>query len=132
LPIKFLIYLPSHPETRSTLLSARLADLSQSGMRLMTNVVQHGSLHIVHPDPAMPEQPRLEIRVPDGEGTLALTGRVMWYDRNPGDHPYSFRVGVEFVDIGPQEQKRIQSLIHGVLTAASRPPSDRSPPPSCA
>ena len=128
LPIKFRIYLPSHPDASSTFLSAQLHDLSQSGMRMMTNVVQQGSLHIFHPDLAASEQSRLEIEIPDGEQTLALVGRVVWYDRNPEEHPYSFRVGVEFMDIGSEDQKRIQSLIRREVSTSSPPPTDESSP----
>jgi hypothetical protein len=99
-------------------------------MRFLTNVVQSGSLHIFHPDLAASEQSRLEIEVPDGEQTLSLTGKVVWYDRNPEDHPFSFRVGVEFLDMGPEEKSRIQSLVRRELPTSSPPSSDESPPPS--
>ena len=130
LPIKFRIYLPSRPDTSSTFLSAQLHDLSQSGMRIMTNIVQSGSLHIFHPDPTTPEQSHLEIEVPDGEQTLTIIGRVVWYDQNTEDHPYSFRAGVEFVDIGSEDQKRIQSLIKRAQSTPSPASSDPSSPAS--
>ncbi len=128
MPIKFRIYLPSRPDTSSTFLSAQLHDLSQSGMRLMTNIVQSGPLHIFHPDPTTPEQSYLEIEVPDGEQTLTLIGRVVWYDQNTEEHPYSFRAGVEFVDIGTEDRKRIQSLIKRSLASTSTPSSEGSSP----
>ncbi len=126
LPIKYRIFLPSRPDASSAFLSARLHDLSQTGMRLMTDVVQNGPLHILHPDLAATEQARLEIEIPDGEQTLTLVGRVVWYDRNPEEHPYSFRVGVEFVDIGSEDQKRIQALIRRELSTSSPPWPDES------
>ena len=129
LPIKFRVYLPSQPDGGSTFLSAELHDLGQSGMRMMTNVVQQGSLHIFHPDLAASEQSRLEIEIPDGGQTLTLVGRVVWYDRNPDEHPYSFRVGVEFVDIGSEDRKRIQSLIRREASTSFPPSSDASSPP---
>jgi Tfp pilus assembly protein PilZ len=130
LPIKFRIYLPSRPDTSSTFLSAELHDLSQSGMRLMTNIVQSGPLHIFHPNPTASEQARLEIEIPDGDQTLTLIGRVVWYDQNPAEHPYSFRAGVEFVDIGSEDQTRIQSLIKRSLASTTSPSSEGSSPPS--
>ncbi len=130
LPIKFRIYLPSRPDTGSAFLSAQLHDLSQSGMRLMTNVVQSGPLHIFHPDPTASEQSLLEFEVPDGERTLTLTGRVVWYDRNTEEHPYSFRAGVEFVDLGAEDQKRIQSLIKRAQSTPLPSSSDESSPAS--
>ncbi len=130
LPIKFRIYLPSRPDTSSTFLSAELHDLSQSGMRLMTNIVQSGPLHIFHPNLTASEQARLEIEVPDGDQTLTLIGRVVWYDQNPAEHPYSFRAGVEFVDIGSEDQARIQSLIKRSLASTTSPSSEGSSPPA--
>ncbi len=130
MPIKFRIYLPSRPDTGSAFLSAQLHDLSQSGMRLMTNVVQSGPLHIFHPDPTASEQSLLEFEVPDGERTLTLTGRVVWYDRNTEEHPYSFRAGVEFVDLGAEDQKRIQSLIKRAQSTPLPSSSDESSPAS--
>ena len=130
LPIKFRIYLPSRPDTSSTFLSAQLHDLSQTGMRLMTNIVQSGPLHIFHPDPTTPEQSHLEIEVPDGDQTLSHIGRVVWYDQNTEEHPYSFRAGVEFVDIGTEDRKRIQSLIKREQSTLSPASSDPSSPAS--
>jgi len=126
LPIKFRIYLPSRPDTSSTFLTAQLHDLSQSGMRFMTNIVQSGTLHIFHPDLTASEQARLEIEIPDGEQTLTLTGRVVWYDQNTEEHPYSFRAGVEFVDIGSEDRTRIQSLIKRSLESESSPSGEES------
>ena len=130
LPIKFRIYLPSRPDTSSTFLSAQLHDLSQSGMRFMTNIVQSGNLHIFHPDLTASEQAHLEIEVPDGEQTLTLTGRVVWYDQNTEENPYSFRAGVEFVDTGSEDQKRLQSLIKRAQATPSPASSDPSSPAS--
>jgi hypothetical protein len=93
----------------------------------MTNIVQSGPLHIFHPDPTTPEQSHLEIEIPDGEQVLTLIGRVVWYDRNTEEHPYSFRVGVEFVGIGSEDGKRIQSLIN---REQSTPPAASSDKPS--
>lgn len=99
-------------------------------MRIVTNVVQSGSLHIFHPDPSANEQSLLEIEIPDGDQTLTLTGKVVWYDRNPEEDPYSFRVGIEFVDITSEEQKRIQSLIKRAVSAPPTPSSGESSLPS--
>lgn len=126
LPIKFRIYLPSRPDTSSTFLSAELHDLSQSGMRLMTNIVQSGPLHIFHPHHTASEQAHLEIEVPDGEQTLTLIGRVAWYDQNTEEHPYSFRAGVAFVDIGSEDRMRIQSLIKRSMASTSSPSGEES------
>ena len=130
LPIKFRIYLPSRPDTSSTFLSAQLHDLSQSGMRFMTNIVQSGTLHIFHPDLAASEQAQLEIEIPDGEQTLTLIGRVVWYDQNTEDHPYSFRAGVEFADMGSEDRTRIQSLIKREQSTLPPASSDPSSPDS--
>lgn len=130
LPVKFRIYLPSRPDRSSTFHSAQLHDLSQGGMQLMTNIVQSGSLHIFHPDLTASEQARLEIEIPDGEQTLTLIGRVVWYDRNTEEHPYSFRAGVEFVDIGSEDRMKIQSLIKREPSTPSPASSDPSSPAS--
>ena len=130
LPVKFRIYLPSRPDVSSTFHSAQLHDISQSGMRFLTNVVQSGDLHIFHPDMTASEQSHLEIEVPDGEQTLTLTGKVVWYDRNTEEHPYSFRVGVEFVDTPSEDQERIQSLIKRELFTSPTPSSGESAPPA--
>jgi hypothetical protein len=130
LPIKFRIYLPSRPDKSSTFLSAQLHNLSQSGMQLMTNIVQSGSLHIFHPDLTASEQAHLEIEIPEGAQTLTLIGRVVWYDRNTEEHPYSFRAGVEFVDIGSEGRMRIQSLIRREQSTPSPASSDPSSPAS--
>ena len=98
-------------------------------MRFMTNIVQSGSVHIFHPNLTTSEQSHLEIEVPDGEQTLTLTGRVVWYDQNTEEHPYSFRVGVAFVDIGSEDKMRIQSLIKRNLASTSSPFGEESDAP---
>jgi c-di-GMP-binding flagellar brake protein YcgR len=130
LPIQFRIYLPSRPDTSSQFLSAQIHDLSLSGMRLLTNTVQSGTLHIFHPDLTASEQAELEIEVPDGDQTLTLTGRVAWYDHNAEGHPYSFRAGVEFLDLAPEDRMRIQSLIKREQSASTADSSDPSSPAS--
>jgi hypothetical protein len=91
--------------------SAQLYDLSQDGMRMLTDIVQSGSLHIFHPDLTASEQCHLEIEIPDEGQTLTLIGRAVWYDHDAGERAYTFRVGIEFVDIESEDRKRIQSLI---------------------
>jgi hypothetical protein len=95
-------------------------------MRLMTNIVQSGPLHIFPPDLTASEQAHLEIEVPDGEQTLTLIGRVVWYDQNTEGHPYSFRAGVEFVDTGAEDRMRIQSLIKRSLASRPSPSGEES------
>jgi len=128
LPLKFRLYLPSSPDVSSPFHSAQLYDLSQSGMRMLTNIVQSGSLHILHPETTAAEQCHLEIEVPDDERTLVMIGKVVWYDRNTEEHPYSFRVGIAFVDVGSENLQRLQSLIRRQTVTAS--PSEEPSPDS--
>ncbi len=118
--MSFRIFPPSRPDLVSPPIEGELFDLSLGGMRLLTNTVQSGDLHILHPNLSTSEQCRLEIELPDGQETLTLTGRVAWYDRNTEDHPFAFRMGIEFVEITPEDCRRIQALIK----------RSQSPPPA--
>jgi len=88
---------------------------------MLTNIVQSGALHILHPESTASEQCHLEIEVPDDEQTLVLIGKVVWYDRNTEEHPYLFRVGIAFVDMGSEDQERLQSLIRRSLASPQAP-----------
>lgn len=125
LPLKFRLFLPSRPDVSSPFHDARLHDLSPSGLGLLTSVVQSNSLHILNPDLSASEQCHLEIELPDGEQTLTLVGRAVWYDHHPEEHAYTFRVGIEFVDMGAEDRRRIQSLIKRELSDSSPAPSDK-------
>ncbi len=48
-PTRFRIYLPSRLESVSSFLDARIYDISEDGLRLLTNLVQSEGLHILHP-----------------------------------------------------------------------------------
>lgn len=129
LPLKFRLFLPSRPNVSSPFHDARLHDLSSNGLGLLTSVVQSNSLHILNPDLSALEQCHMEIEIPDGEQTLTLVGRAVWYDHHPGEHDDTFRVGIEFVDIGPEDRKRVQALIKQSLASVSTPSSDESSTP---
>ncbi len=118
-PIRFRIYLPSRPETKSPYLPAQLYDLSENGMRFHTDTVQSEGLHILHPNTLVPEQCLLEIEITGSEGNFAVHGKVIWYDSNPEESPHAFQVGIEFIDISRDMKKEIQQTIREQLAATS-------------
>lgn len=130
MPLKFRLFLPSRPDVSSPFHDARLHDLSPNGMGLLTNLVQSDALHILNPDLSASEQCHLEIELPEGEQTLTLVGRAVWYDSHPEEQAYAFQVGIEFVNIGAKERKRIQALIKRELSDSSSASSDRQTPPA--
>ncbi len=93
LPVTYRIYLPSCPEIASSFLSARLYDVSQGGVALLTDAIHSHSLHMFHPTAVSDEQCLLEIRIPTGNQDLTLNGRVVWYDRIETEGPLSFKWG---------------------------------------
>jgi hypothetical protein len=111
LPIRFRIYLPSCLDRSSPFLRARLYDLSELGVGLLTNTMEYGGLNIMDPSRETSEHSRLEIELPYGEGPLRLHGKAIWYLRNPEGHPYVFRIGVQFHEISMDQKKAIQRLI---------------------
>ncbi len=118
-PIRFRIYLPSRPETRSPYLPAQIHDLSENGMRFDTDTVQSEGLHILHPNTLVPEQCLLEIEITGSEDDFAVHGKVVWYDRNPEESPHAFQVGIEFLDRSRDMKKKIQQTIREQLAATS-------------
>ena len=117
LPVQFRLYLPSRPETSSSMLAAQICDLSEHGIGLLTNTMEYEGLHFMAPDIQTSEQGRLEIRIPFGNEPLSLKGKAIWYVRNPENHAYLFRVGIEFQDLSRDLKERIRTFINIYLSA---------------
>ena len=111
LPIKFIIYAPSLPDKTSPSLAAQLYDLSELGMRMLTNHVRSEDLHILSPNLTTSEQCLLKIDIPLEGESLTLQGKVIWYDRNCGTEPFSFQVGVEFLEPSPDLKGKIKEVL---------------------
>ena len=114
-PCRFRIYTPSRPETISPYLTAQIHDLSENGMRFHTDSVQSEGLHIFHPNAVVSEQCLLEIEIPGKEGPFTIHGKVIWYDRNPDEHPYAFQAGIEFVNLDREMKKKMQQTLREFL-----------------
>jgi hypothetical protein len=111
LPARFRIFLPAPGRPASSaFLAARVYDLSEHGVRLLSDQVQAGGLHILHPDYTTSERCLLEIEIPAEDATLVLQGKVVWYDRTPEGSDLAFQMGVEFLEVGAEVKKRIRRL----------------------
>ena len=115
---RFRIFLPSRPETVSPWLSAQLYDISEMGMRFLTDTVQSEGLHFFHPNTTTSEQGLLEIEIPSGDQTLTMRGRVVWYDRTPEDSAMTFQAGVEFEEMSRDLRKQIRDFIQEIIASA--------------
>ncbi len=117
LPLRYNIFLPSHPEITTPVLSARLYDLSEHGLGLLTNTLECDSMHMVDPSPQTSEQCHLTIEIPYDEKPLSLAGKAVWYIQNPEGHSYLFRVGVNFLYLNSDIRKKIATFIELYLSA---------------
>ncbi len=113
LPIQFRLYPPSKPESTSSSFSAQLYDLSEQGMCLMTNAIQCNGMHILFPCISTSEQCLLEIKIPNKKKALTIHGKAIWYDHNTTERPFTFRAGVQFLNLSRDSRKQIQALING-------------------
>jgi len=116
LPARFRIVPPSHPADASPFQSAHVQDLSEGGVRILTDTVRVEGLHILHPLVATSEQCLLEIEIPHDDPPLTVRGKVVWYDRAGEDTPFSFQAGVQFVDLSPDRKQEIRSLLQRLKT----------------
>ncbi len=112
LPIHFRLYSPSRPEVSSLSFPARLDNISEQGMCLLTDSIQDDNLHILLPSMTTSEQCQLEIKILAGQKPITLHGKAVWYDRNSNDQPYQFRAGIEFLHLTRDEKKQIHSLLN--------------------
>jgi len=112
LPIRFRICHSSDPDQSSPFLNARMYDLSELGVGLLTTTLHHNGFHMMHPTREVAETCRLEIEIPHGVNQLKLYGKAVWYMPNPAGHPYAFRIGVQFIELTPDLNKGIQTLVH--------------------
>jgi len=113
LPARFRIRTLKHPPRVSSFIVARVYDLSEIGVRLLSDQVLADGLHVLRPDYATSEHPVLDIEIEAGGAPLLLKGKVIWYDRTPPDSALSFEIGVEFADTDEDLRSRIRNLIRG-------------------
>lgn len=81
------------------------------GISLLTDTVECGGLHIMHPWPATSEQCLLEIEILHGQTSLMLQGKAAWYSQQEDKKPFAFRVGVQLLDLTAGMKARIRELI---------------------
>ncbi len=117
LSLRYNIFIPSQPQSTSPVLSARLYDLSEHGLGLLTNTLECDNFHMVDPSLQTSEQCHLTIEIPYDERPLALVGKAVWYIQNPEGHSYLFRVGVQFLHHNADIRKKIATFINLYLAA---------------
>ncbi len=116
LPARFRIIPPSTPGDATPFESAQVQDLSEGGVRMLTNTVRVQGLHILQPTVTTSEQCILEIELPHGDPPLTVPGKVAWYDQAGEDSPFSFQAGVQFIDLSPEQKQEIRSLLQRLKT----------------
>ena len=104
------------PLTRKV--AGRLVNLSVGGACLETAQTLIDGYHLMLHDDIDGGTPLLLDLPADGEGgPFTLKARVLWYNRIPGGTEFRFRVGLKFLEVSPEEKKRLEALLR--LTAAS-------------
>jgi hypothetical protein len=114
LPARFRIVLPSRPGDATAFYAARISDLSEGGLRMLTDTVRVDELHIFQPAPTTFEQSVLDIEIAGAEAPLTVCARVVWYDRAAEGSPFSFQAGVQFVDLTPEQKEAVLGLLRGL------------------
>ena len=111
LPARFRIVLPSQPAAASPFQTARLADLSEGGARLLTNTVRVENLHIFHPTASTSEQCLLDVEVAETDPPQTVRARVIWYDHTPEGSPFAFQAGLQFLEPSADQRKEIRTCL---------------------
>ena len=80
-------------------------------MRLLATTVQSDGLHILNPTLISSEQCLLALDiVTEGGSPIQLSGKVVWYDRTEEENPFSFQMGIMFLEVTPEATQRILDL----------------------
>ncbi len=119
--VQVRLHLPSRPDARSPHLPARLYDLSEHGLGLLTDSIEWEGLHMIDPNMQTSEKCIVEVEIPFDDEPLRLKGKAVWYIRHPEGIPFIFRVGIEFIDVTPELRKNIKNLINLHVSAAELP-----------
>lgn len=111
MPVRFRIVPPSQPGNASAFQPARLQNLSEGGVRLLTNTVRVDDLHILHPTPLTSEQCEIDLETVDQDPPLKMRARVAWYDRTGQDAPFSFQAGLQFIRLSREQKREIVTCV---------------------
>ena len=79
-------------------------------MRLLTDTVQSDGLHVFLPTASTSEQCRLTMEIETEQGSIPISGTVIWYDRTDEDSLFSFQLGIRFLEVTPEVAQKIQDL----------------------
>ena len=111
MPVRFRIVPPSQPGKASPFQPARLTNLSEGGVLMLTNTVRVEDLHIFHPTLSTSEQCVLDVETVEIDPPLVLRAKVAWYDKAGEESPFYFQAGLQFIDLSGDQKKEIRNCI---------------------
>jgi len=110
--VEFYVWDAGHQKPRTGKISGRLTKISLEGACLQTNNIIIDGHHILRDNDLEGGTPLVIELPPSAEGIpRSIKGQVIWYNRNTGDRPFQFDVGLKFLDISETESQNLRDLI---------------------
>jgi hypothetical protein len=124
--VEFHVWDAASQRPRTGKMPGRLTDISRNGACLQTNHTLIEGHHLFLDNDRAGNTPLILTIPEESEGRRwTIQARVLWYNRSAGARKYYFDVGLQFVNVSPDERRHLEALL--TAPAISVAPSSSDP-----
>lgn len=100
------------PATSLPGLPMRSRNISQAGICLETRAIEIEGVNMIAGSPSARENRlRMKIAIQQDQPPILAVGEVRWYDINRDDPLSLYQLGVEFLEMAPEDKERLSSFL---------------------
>jgi hypothetical protein len=123
--VEFHIWDAVGQRPRTKKVPGRLTDISLQGARLQTNHTLIEGHHLFLDDDVAGNTPLILSLPEESEGKpRTLQARALWYNRSASARQYSFDVGLQFINLSPDQRQYLEAILTAATTSMASSSAD--------